>query len=404
MRTYDARVQPHDEPISGESGSASAARRTTPWLVGVLGLLLAMSAVAGLGWWAVVEGSEAPAPGGSSAAATDPGDGDRIEAAVQGRREVQNRREVQQVLDRLGRAVVDGDAAAYLALVDSGRPQFRARQARILSRLAGVPIATWQYQLVDQRTGTGAPAVEDAAWTVDVSLEYRFRGVDSNFVRERRLTFVRRDDGWLLADVRRARPGAGPAVPDIWDQGPITVARGVRSLVIASGRHRDLAAETSAADGAVRDVEEVWRQPWSGRPVVIVPRTQRAMAALIDSDGQGLGQIAAVTTGRAGSGPTRGDQIVVNPSAWGQLPTLAQRVVMAHEMTHLAARASTRQPVPIWLSEGFADYVAYDAVRLLPDSRALAPPPAISAEPRTPTESFSTTGATRIPICQCFVR
>jgi hypothetical protein len=33
-------------------------------------------------------------------------------------------------------------------------------------------------------------------------------------------------------------------------------------------------------------------------------------------------------------------------------------------MTHLATRGITVDPVPIWLSEGFADYVAYKAVKV----------------------------------------
>ena len=36
-------------------------------------------------------------------------------------------------------------------------------------------------------------------------------------------------------------------------------------------------------------------------------------------------------------------------------------MVITHEMTHVATRASSVQTVPIWLSEGFADYVAYRA-------------------------------------------
>jgi hypothetical protein len=53
---------------------------------------------------------------------------------------------------------------------------------------------------------------------------------------------------------------------------------------------------------------------------------------------------------------------VVNPSAWRTLGSLGRRVVLAHEITHLATRAITVDDVPIWLSEGFADYVAYQAV------------------------------------------
>jgi hypothetical protein len=111
----------------------------------------------------------------------------------------------------------------------------------------------------------------------------------------------------------------------------------------------------------VHDVDEVWDATWSRTPVFILPRDQKDMATLIGSDGKGLGQIAAVTTGSFESGLSRGDRVVINPDAWDTLGALGRQVVITHEMTHVAARSSSVQAVPIWLSEGFADYVAYRA-------------------------------------------
>ena len=114
----------------------------------------------------------------------------------------------------------------------------------------------------------------------------------------------------------------------------------------------------------MRDVRAVWKSKWSQRPVVIVPRTQADMALIVGTSAKGLEQIAAVTTGYSASGPTRGDRVVINPRAWRGLQDLGRRVVMSHEVTHLATRAVTYSTVPIWMSEGFADYVAYEAVDL----------------------------------------
>ena len=122
-----------------------------------------------------------------------------------------------------------------------------------------------------------------------------------------------------------------------------------------------LAAE---ADRGVSDVGGVWRRDWSRHPVVVFPKSQSDMATLIGNNGKGLSQIAAVTTGSFESGLSRGDRVVVNPEAWRTLGSLGRRVVLAHEMTHLATRAITVNDVPIWLSEGFADYVAYQAVQV----------------------------------------
>jgi hypothetical protein len=138
--------------------------------------------------------------------------------------------------------------------------------------------------------------------------------------------------------------------------------RGRSSLVIGEASAAVLRRYARHADQAVRDVDRVWNSRWSRRPVVIVPRTQADMAVIIGTPASTLDQIAAVTTGFAEFGPTHGDRVVVNPAAWRDLVQEGRRVVMTHEVTHLATRAATEGSVPIWMAEGFADYVAYKAV------------------------------------------
>jgi hypothetical protein len=139
---------------------------------------------------------------------------------------------------------------------------------------------------------------------------------------------------------------------------------GKDSLVLGDAPKKELQSLAAEADRGVQDVGVVWRRPWSHHPVIVFPKSQSDMAALIGNDGKGLSQIAAVTTGSFESGLSRGDRVVVNPSAWRTLGSLGRRVVLAHEITHLATRAITVDDVPIWLSEGFADYVAYQAVQV----------------------------------------
>jgi hypothetical protein len=47
---------------------------------------------------------------------------------------------------------------------------------------------------------------------------------------------------------------------------------------------------------------------------------------------------------------------------------MGRRVVITHELTHLAARSSTTSATPIWLTEGMADYVGYSGL-VLPRDR-----------------------------------
>jgi hypothetical protein len=51
--------------------------------------------------------------------------------------------------------------------------------------------------------------------------------------------------------------------------------------------------------------------------------------------------------------------VVLSPTGVRALSIASLRVVLRHEITHLAARADTVDGSPTWLLEGFADYVGY---------------------------------------------
>jgi hypothetical protein len=89
------------------------------------------------------------------------------------------------------------------------------------------------------------------------------------------------------------------------------------------------------------------------------------MAEQLGQDTASVEQVAAVTDGSLGTdGRAGSDRVVVNPQAFGRLQPTGQQVVVTHETTHVAVRGSTTRPVPLWLSEGLADYVGYSGLDL----------------------------------------
>jgi hypothetical protein len=271
------------------------------------------------------------------------------------------------LLERRASAVRDHDKTAFLALIDPTAEQFRVEQSDLFDRLADVPLSSWSYELA----GDGPALPKDRSLLLPkgstiarVRLDYQLEGSDSKVEREQYFTVVPRGGQWLLAGNDDAAASGLKTEPDIWDLGPVSVVHGKSSLVLGNAPEKDLQRLAAEADRGVRDVGGVWKRNWSRHPVVVMPKSQSDMAALIGNDGKGLSQIAAVTTGSFESGLSRGDRVVVNPDAWRTLGALGRRVVLAHEMTHLATRAITVNDVPIWLSEGFADYVAYQAVEV----------------------------------------
>jgi hypothetical protein len=273
---------------------------------------------------------------------------------------------ITQLLDQRAAALVRRDKAAFLATVDPGATAFRAQQARTFDNLADVPVASWQYRL-DDADAFELPAVRQAALGRSafgglVRLQYRLKGYDSHPVGVNQyLTFVQRKSSWFVAGDADGAAAGKRGGQELWDFGRVAVVRGRASLVLGFGRKDLLDRYAREADRAVPAVTAVWGPGWSRRVIVVVPRTQEQMAALLAARPSEYAQIAAVTTGELGVENSRAaaDRIIVNPDAFRQLGPPGRRVVMTHEVTHVATRVSTKPWTPTWLAEGFADYSGY---------------------------------------------
>ncbi|MFF3123907.1 hypothetical protein ACFVRD_16505 [Streptomyces sp. NPDC057908] len=265
-------------------------------------------------------------------------------------------RGIRATLDRRAAAVLEHDTDAYLAAIDPRATGLRTAQRRELDNLADVPLSSWTYRLTDV-TGQGT----DRA-TADIQLRYRIKGYDAAPVTADRVLDLRRDsadDRWYIVGDRAGKDSGR----QLWQQGDVQVVDGKHSLVLGVGRtEQELRRIARAADRAVPAVSDAWPERWAGRVVVLVPHTMEDMADLLGSPAANYRGIAAVTTAQTG-GPDRApaDRVIVNPQAYGMLGTFGQRIVLTHEITHVATRTRTSAATPTWLSEGFADWAAYRA-------------------------------------------
>ncbi|MYT27791.1 hypothetical protein GTY73_02845 [Streptomyces sp. SID8354] len=275
----------------------------------------------------------------------------------------------QQMLDARADAVRRHDAAAFLASVDPRATAFRGRQRAVFDHLAAVPLADWRYDLVS----TGAfplPLGAGKTLAAQVRLRYRLKGFDTAPVTSvQYLTLTERGGRWLVSSDSDGAGGGKGGTRQLWDQGPVRVVRGRYSLVLGGAadlsRLRDLA---SRVDAAVPRVSAAWKGTWARKVVVEAPDSVERMAQLMGGDDpSGYAGIAAVTTGEAGaSAAAPADRVIVNPDAYEELNDLGRSVVLTHETTHVATRALTTSATPLWLSEGFADWVAYREVHRRP--------------------------------------
>lgn len=272
------------------------------------------------------------------------------------------------VLARRASAVLRHDRAAFLATVDPRQRSFWARQARLFEALRVVPFGSWRYDL-GPAAGNGQPVPRPSRYQASevfapagVVLRYQIRGFDGQPAADsQQLTFVRRAGRWLLASDRDFDSGTVRTTRNIWDNGPLVLARGVRTLVLAHPRPPlDLNRLAGLADAAIPRVDAVWRVPWSRRVVVVVPSSLAELASLLNRPAASLQRIAAVATAelQPGTAPV-GSRVLINPVGFGQLGDLGRQLVLIHEVAHVATRPVTGEAAPSWLVEGFADYVAY---------------------------------------------
>jgi hypothetical protein len=349
-----------------------APRRRPRWVTAAVGAFLAFELAAG----AVLFGTDRATPRAAAPAApparpraeppaghagTDPSDPAEARRAA-----------VASLLNRRATAIRRRDRHAFAATLDRTATAFTAKQLAMFDALAAVPISAWRYDLhPDSDVAPGGYGAGTETWAPTVTLRYQLAGYDDEPPAVPQFfTFVRRGDRWLTAsDTDTENDPKRRTGRELWDFGPVAVARGERSLVLGHPGHAALLRDVARlADAAVPRVTRVWGTGWARRVVVLVPATQREASDILGDDTD-LSRIAAVAVaelpGDTGERPV-GNRIIVNPATFRRLGTSGRRVVLTHETAHVATRDASRAGIPTWLVEGFADYVGYLGTGLSP--------------------------------------
>jgi len=256
-------------------------------------------------------------------------------------------------------AVRGRDRTAFAATLDDPSSGFGLRQLAQYDALAQLPLGTFTYGTPEPAPELGADRLAQLgadAWVSRVAGRYSLAGYDTSSREfESYFTVVRRGSAWRLAD-----DSDGGTQVQAWDLPGFTVVRSPTTLVMGTGPASRLRPYLALGTLAVKRVDAVWTAPWNSRLVLVVPGTAAQMAEQVGQDKGSVRQVAAVTDGPFDArGRAGADRVVVNPAAFASLERRGQQVVVSHEATHVAIRATTTRPVPLWLSEGMADYVGY---------------------------------------------
>lgn len=359
---------------------------------------LAISVVAVTGYVGLQKFADAPAEPGAPGNTAQPQTSSTPDEAAEG---VRRAAAGQSVLQKMADAVLNESRGSFLSTVDPDAKAFDEQARTIYTNLGKLPLATFQLRYVSDDPGALPPDRQaqlggTESWLAQVEVSWQLTGYDSKPARETLpVTFVTRD-GTTYAASFSERFVAGQRRP-IWALGSIDVAKGDDSLVISLDSQKDADDYAVVADRAVESVSRVWGKNWKQKAVVYLPAKQSEMEYVLGAQPNTYTQIAAVTMAELDSpqvgAPVR---IVANPKLFEELGKQGRRIVLTHETTHVASTA-TASPVPLWLAEGFADYVAFTAVSVQDESAAKELFKAVRAGkvPKTlpPPEAFAASSA-----------
>lgn len=261
--------------------------------------------------------------------------------------------------DRGERAVLASEALQRLErVVTSGRtPGGHDPVATAAANARALRVSGFTVRYVDEDAGALSAGSDE--WVAAVDTTWAFRGFDHG-IAQTEVSFTFRQDGDRASIVGI---GGNDRRTPLWLAGPVTVRRGPGVLVVAAGGAEPAARYFRLATRAVTVVHRVEPQ-WHSGLVVEVPDSADQLDAELDAQPGEYAQIAAVTTTVNGSLASRAPvHVFVNPEVFGPLKPQGAQVVMSHEATHVATGAATAS-MPLWLVEGFADYVALRDVHL----------------------------------------
>lgn len=252
-------------------------------------------------------------------------------------------------IDALLAALNSGDTAAASAL---GAPGVNGLLSSLVENVRTLHLVDLSLRYVDEdATLTPSDLAGPRAWTGTIEVIYRLRDWDGAPITvETPMTFVPGEHGQLIAGI-----GGSDGRTPVWMTGPVQALVSGRALVIAQGGRG--ARDLMLAQHAVKAVDQVLPH-WQGKLVVEAPATETELDQALGVPQPQYADIAAVTGSVDGSlDPTAPVHVFLNPRVFDALGPRGAQVVISHESTHVATRA-TFATMPTWMIEGFADYVA----------------------------------------------
>ncbi len=281
---------------------------------------------------------------------------------------------IQELLDRRARAVVERDRAAFMATVADVSPAFIARQQRFFSNLADVSLRSFRYTVVWDRYGDLVRPSDIERYpeadrvSIPVTEErYRIQGFDpEEAVEDIYFTFIEQDGEWSIAEDTDLDDLTLYSARHLWDFAALEAERSEHFVLYRHPCRGDCPADDhdylDLAEQGLDRVDRYWTAPWRGRVVILVPATDEELSRMIQAtfDLDNFVAFAYSTVDLSEGIDYTGHRILLNPDAFEGRSSATVLEIMAHELLHVATRNAAGPFIPIFVDEGFADYVGND--------------------------------------------
>ncbi|MGZ5400007.1 MAG: hypothetical protein ACXWDM_08335, partial [Nocardioides sp.] len=254
------------------------------------------------------------------------------------------------LLQELTGAVRDGDEEAAAGLASGSDPAAQEQLRTLVANAERIGLRDVSLRYLDERGGIDT----EGEWPATATLTWRFDTFSTDLATtEVQVDFATTGEAVGIAGLGSASLEPSSATP-IWFADPVEVRRTSQTLVLAAERVEDYSVLARRAVPVVRRV----LPDWAGGLVVEVPASAAALDAALGAEPGTFDNVAGVTATVDGSGSSSAPvHVFLNPTRISELRPAGAQVVVSHEAAHVALDA-TSSALPVWLSEGFADYVA----------------------------------------------
>ncbi len=258
-----------------------------------------------------------------------------------------------------------GDADAVVAtLAPDASASLIETERRSVEQAAALGVVGWREELSTPVADLSPPDTPADQLVLSVNRHWRIEGIDT-WERASSVvyTFVRTDSGWRVrADDALDRIGWA-SDRQLWEITDVDVVRRDRVLVVGdAGTNRLESVADVTAEALARFDERwdpAWDRAWAGSVMVLVPDGLSRLEELLRPTGDASRFVAFTTLDidRGDGWQVVSPRIVTQESNLSRRSVERQIEVMVHELVHVASVHESGPATPLWLHEGFADWV-----------------------------------------------